>query len=146
MGRKYERTNERMNRKTKTIYPRHKCRGIIMDFFRNYCSLWYKVGRCSPLNEYMKLHESQRSRSFIDLGPNHSDPIVFNFLSSITADFNISSALRWARQDQWSSDYILMSRDTENRGQCRQNLITSFPHPNNVSMQVSPKSTHWFTR
>ena len=30
-----------------------------------------KVGRCSQLNEYMKLYEYQRSGSFIDLGPNH---------------------------------------------------------------------------
>ena len=29
--------------------------------------------------------------------------LCLNFFSSITADFNISSALRWAIQDQWSS-------------------------------------------
>ena len=28
-----------------------------------------KVDRCSQLNEYMKLYEYQRSRSFIDYGP-----------------------------------------------------------------------------
>ena len=32
-----------------------------------------KVGRCSQLYEYMNLYENQMSRSFIDLGPNHSD-------------------------------------------------------------------------
>ena len=32
-----------------------------------------KVGIWSQLNEYMKLYEYQRSRSFIDLGPSHSD-------------------------------------------------------------------------
>ena len=53
-----------------------------------------KVGRCSQLNEYMKFHEYQRSRSFIDLGPNHSDSIFLIFFSSVTADFNILSALR----------------------------------------------------
>ena len=53
-----------------------------------------KVGRCSQLNEYLKLYEYQRSRSFTDLGPNHADSIFLNFFSSITADFNISSALR----------------------------------------------------
>ena len=42
------------------------------------------VGRCSQLNEYMKLHEYQRSRSFIDLGPSHSDSVFLNFFSSIT--------------------------------------------------------------
>ena len=53
-----------------------------------------KVGRCSQLNVYMKLYEYQRLRSFIYLGPNHSDSIFVNFFSSITADFNISSALK----------------------------------------------------
>ena len=60
---------------------------------------YIKVGRCSQLNEYMKPYEYQRSRSFIDLDPNHSDSIFLNVFSSITADFNISSALRWAIQD-----------------------------------------------
>ena len=53
-----------------------------------------KVGRCSQLNEYMKLYEYQMSRSFIDFGPNYSDSIFLNCFSSITADFNISTALR----------------------------------------------------
>ena len=53
-----------------------------------------KVGRCSQLNEYMKLYEYQRSRSFIDLGPIQSDSIFLMFFSSVMADFNISSALR----------------------------------------------------
>ena len=53
-----------------------------------------KVGRCSQLNEYMKLYEYQRSRSFIYLGTNHSDSLFLIFFSSVTADFNISSALR----------------------------------------------------
>ena len=43
-----------------------------------------KVGRCSQLNEYMKLYEYQRSRSLIDLGPNLSDSIFFNFFSAVT--------------------------------------------------------------
>ena len=46
-------------------------KGKTMDFFRNYCSLWYN----SQLNEYMKLYDYQRSRLFIDHGPNHSDSI-----------------------------------------------------------------------
>ena len=37
-----------------------------------------KVGRCSPLNEHMKLYEYQRSGSFIDFGPNLSDLIFLN--------------------------------------------------------------------
>ena len=43
-----------------------------------------KVGRCSQLNEHMKLYGYQRSRSIIDLGPNHSDSIFSNCFSSIT--------------------------------------------------------------
>ena len=52
------------------------------------------VDRCSQLNEYMKLYEYQRSRSFIDLDPDHSDSIFLIFFSSETTDFNISKALR----------------------------------------------------
>ena len=40
-----------------------------------------------------------------------SDPaqgLCLNFFSSITADFNISSALRWSIQDQWSSGYCIV--------------------------------------
>ena len=48
----------------------------------------------------------QRSRLFIDLVQNHSDSIFLNFFSSVTADFNIFSTLRWAIQNQWSSGYI----------------------------------------
>ena len=60
-------------------------------FFSETVVVYYiKVGICSQLNEYMKLYECQRSGSFIDLDPNHSDSIF----SSITTDFNISSALR----------------------------------------------------
>ena len=70
-------------------------KGKTMEFFSETVVIYYiNVGRCSQLNEYMKLYEYQRSRSFIDLDPNHSDSIFLNFFSSITADFNISSALR----------------------------------------------------
>ena len=43
-----------------------------------------------------------------------SDPtlgLCLNFFSSITTDFNISSALRWAIQDQWSSGLPICSVD-----------------------------------
>ena len=44
-----------------------------------------------------------------NFGPNGlsapAQGLCLNFFSSITADFNISSALRWAIQDQWSSGY-----------------------------------------
>ena len=64
-------------------------------FFSETVVFYYiKVDRRSQLNEYMKLYEYQRSMSFIDLDPSHSDSIFLNFFSSITTDFNISSALR----------------------------------------------------
>ena len=65
-----------------------------MDFSETTVVHDIKVGRCSQLDEYMKFYEYQRSRSFIDLGPNHSDSIFLNFFSAITTDSNISSALR----------------------------------------------------
>ena len=74
-----------------------------MDFSETIVFHDIKVGRFSQLNEYMNLYEYQRSRLFIDLGPSHSDSVFLNFFSSITSDFNIFSALRWAIQDQWSS-------------------------------------------
>ena len=44
------------------------------------------------------------------LGPNGlsapAQGLYLNFFSSITADCNISSALRWAIQDQWSSGFF----------------------------------------
>ena len=43
------------------------------------------VSRCSQLNECLKLYEYQRSSSFIDLGPNHSDSMFLIFFSSVTA-------------------------------------------------------------
>ena len=67
-----------------------------MDFSETIVVYDIKVGRCSQLNEYMKLYEYQRSRSFIDLVPNHSDSVFLNFFSSITTDFNISSAQQYS--------------------------------------------------
>ena len=64
-----------------------------MDFSETIVFHDIKVGRLSQLNDYMNLYEYQRSRSFIDVGPNHSDSIFLNF-SAITSDFNIFSALR----------------------------------------------------
>ena len=63
-----------------------------------------KVGSCSQLNEYMKLYEYQRSRSFIELGPNHSDSIFLYFFSSITAwpieaKFYVQS--HWVREQKF---------------------------------------------
>ena len=48
-------------------------KGKTMDFSDIIVVRDTKVGRCSQLNEYMNTYEYQRSRSFIDLGPNHLD-------------------------------------------------------------------------
>ena len=55
-----------------------------MDFSETIVVCDHNVHKCSQLNEYMKLYEYQRSRSFIDLGPNLSDSIFLNLFSSIT--------------------------------------------------------------
>ena len=55
-----------------------------MDFSETIVVHDIKVGRCSQLNEYMKLYEYQRSRSLIDLGSNLSDSIFLNLFSAIT--------------------------------------------------------------
>ena len=57
-------------------------KGKTMDFSETIVVCNHKVNRCSQLNKYMKLYEYQRSRSFIDLGPNLS--IFLNLFSSIT--------------------------------------------------------------
>ena len=67
-----------------------------MDFSETIVVCVDKVNRCSQLNEYMKLYEYQRSRSFIDLDPNLSDLIFLSFFSSITtwpieAKFHVES-------------------------------------------------------
>ena len=76
------------------LIPYGVVKGKTVDFSETVVFIDIKVGRFSPLNEYMNLYEYQWSRSFIDLGPNHSRSIFLNFFSSITSDFNISSALR----------------------------------------------------
>ena len=55
-----------------------------MDFSEIIVVYDINVGRCSQLNEYMKLYEYQRSRSLSNLIPNLSDSIFLNFFSSIT--------------------------------------------------------------
>ena len=47
-----------------------------------------------------------------NFGPNGlsapAQGLCLNVFSSITADFNISSAIRWAIQDQWSSGFVVI--------------------------------------
>ena len=57
----------------------------------------------------MKLYEYQRSRSFIELGPDHSDSIYLNFFSSITtwpiqAKFYVAS--HWDEGTKVCSNYL----------------------------------------
>ena len=60
-----------------------------IDFSETIVVYDLKVGRCSQLNEYMKLYEYQRSRSFIDVGSDLSDSIFLNFfLNNHQADWN----------------------------------------------------------
>ena len=54
-------------------------KGKTMDFSETIVVYDIKVGRCSQLNEDMKLYEYQRSRSVIDLCPNLSDSMFLNF-------------------------------------------------------------------
>ena len=55
--------------------------GKTMDFSDTIVFHDINVGRLSQLNEYMNRYEYQRSGSFIDIGPNHSDSIFFNWYS-----------------------------------------------------------------
>ena len=58
-----------------------------------------KVGRCSQLNKYMKLWVPKVSVIHLPCSK------FLNLFSSITTDFSISSALRWAIRGHWSSGY-----------------------------------------
>ena len=51
----------------------------------------------------MKLYEYQSQGHSLTLAQITLNSIFLNFVFSITADFNISSELRWSIQDQWSS-------------------------------------------
>ena len=58
-------------------------KGKTMDFSETVVVYEIKVGRCSQLNEYMKIYEYQRSRPFTDLSLNLSDSIFSKlFLNS----------------------------------------------------------------
>ena len=73
------------------------------------------------------------SCSHQNFGPNGlsapAQGLCLNFFSSITADFNISSALRWAIQDQWSSGFLSYLNDTRNKSTVNSyNLISNHFH------------------
>ena len=84
-------------------------KGKTMDFSETIVVYDIKVDRCSQQNEYMKLYENQRSRSFIDLGLNLSDSIFLKFSSvtirPIEAKFHVEppwdegneSLFKWSR-------------------------------------------------
>ena len=59
--------------------------GKAMNFSETILVYDIKVGRCSQLNEYMKLYEYQWSRSFIDLHPKSLGSTFSNFFSLETA-------------------------------------------------------------
>ena len=62
----------------------------------------FKIATNDHSDEAFLLHKK--------FGPNGlsapAQGLCLNFFSSITTDFNISSALRWAIQDQWSSVFF----------------------------------------
>ena len=62
-----------------------------------------------------------------NFGPNRlsapTQGLCLNFFSSLTTDFNISSALRWAIQDQWSSSQ--RSSSPKPLGQSKPNFMWS---------------------
>ena len=72
---------------------------------------WKDVYKVRNWKDFLNLQQMiiviRPSCWYQNFGPNGlSAPtlgLCLNFFSSITADFNISSALRWAIQDQWSS-------------------------------------------
>ena len=55
-----------------------KCK--IMDFSEAIVGYDIKVGRCSPLNEYLNLYEYQSLNSFSDVGPTSLRFIIFKLL------------------------------------------------------------------
>ena len=63
-------------------------------------------------------HSDKVSCWYQNFGPNgFAAPtlgLCLNFFSSITDDFNIPSALRWAIQDQWSSVFYLFMEGHKN--------------------------------
>ena len=76
-----------------------------MDFSENIvvCNTYITVGRCSQLKW---VHEALWVLEVKVIHWPWSKSLrfnIYNFFSSITHDFNISSALRWAKQSQWSS-------------------------------------------
>ena len=69
-----------------------------MDFSKTIVLYDIQVCRCSQLKW---VHEALWVLKVINLNPVQSDSIFLNFFSSVTADFNISSALRWAIMFLW---------------------------------------------
>ena len=64
-----------------------------------------KVGRCSQQNEYMKLYEYQRSKSFIDLRPRSLRFNIFLFSLEtgrpIEAKFHVEPTMEWGNESEY---------------------------------------------
>ena len=82
-------------------------KGKTMDFSENIVVYDIKVGRCSQLKWVYEVLWVPKVKVIHWPWSKSLRFNIFNFFSSITADFNISSALRWAIQDQWSSGFPL---------------------------------------
>ena len=74
-----------------------------MDFSETIVVYDIKVGRCSQLKWVHTALWVPKVKVIHWPWPKSLRFNIFKLLSSITADFNISSALSWAIQDQWYS-------------------------------------------
>ena len=76
-------------------------------FLINYCSLWYKswCTQSTKISTWSFMSIKGQGHSLILGQFNRIQYFQLLFLK-VTADFNISSALRWAIKDQWSSGYL----------------------------------------
>ena len=77
---------------------------------------------CSSTNEVKRFFLNLQQMTIVmrpsywhqNFGPNGlsapAQGLCLNFFSSLTTDFNISSALRWVIQAQWSSGYLILCK------------------------------------
>ena len=90
-------------------------KGKTMDISETVVVYGIKIGRCSQLNEYMKLYDYQRSRSFIDLGPRSLRFNIFNllFLRNCLADWSqisCGASMGWGMKVSIQMVYVTWSR------------------------------------
>ena len=77
-------------------------------FLRNYVVYNIKIGRCWWSTKWGHENLWVPQVKVIHWPWSKSLRFNINFFSSITTDFHVSSALRWAVQDQWSSGLLIV--------------------------------------